>query len=263
MKARLLALGVVTVFGATAFAARFDDKEDLAKAAKKAAEVESYKFKMTIEVEGSPMPMDPIEFEGEFAKGITHITGSVMGRDIDAYKKGKKVVTKNQDDEWTAGGGGGAMGAGQIKAPHEELKGSEKIFKEIKKGDKKETVDSKECTIYEGELTDDAAKEMVPGGGARMLGGAAEVSGKGKIFVDEDGVIRKYVMVSNIKASFQGQDLDITATRSIELKDVGKAEVKVPEEVEKLLADDKKDTPSVDPKKEEPKKEEPKKEEDK
>jgi hypothetical protein len=261
MKARMgLVLGLALALSRSVIAAPFDDKEDLAKAAKKATEMESYKFKMTIELEGLPMVQGPIEFSGEYAKGVSHISGEFNGQEFEAYKKGKKTANKNQEGDWVAGGKGGrgGMNASQMKAPHEELKDAEKKFKDVKKSDKKETVNSKECSIYEGELTDEAAKDALPGGGGRMLGANAEINGKGKIFVDGDGVIQKMVLVSEIKASIQGQDLEITATRTTELHDIGKAEVKVPDDVAKLLEEEKKDEPSVDPKKKDEPKEEKK-----
>ncbi len=262
MKIRLgIALGLALALSRTVTAAPFDDKEDLAKAAKKATEMESYKFKMTMELEGVPMAQGPIEFTGEHQKDTTHISGEVNGQEFEAYKKGKKAATKGQDGEWKAGGKGGrggmAMNISQVKAPHEELKEVEKKFEKIKKADKKETVNSKECTIYEGDLTEEAAKDIIPGGGGRMAGNAAEITGTGKIFVDADGVIQKVVFVSSIKVSIQGQDLDITMTRTTEVSDIGKTEIKVPEEVAKLLEEEKKveeKTPTEEGKKEEPKK---------
>jgi hypothetical protein len=255
MKAWLV---LAVALSGVASAAVRDDKEDLAKAGKKASEMKSFKFKMTIEMEGLPMMQGPIELSGEQEKDVTHISGEVNGNEIEAYKKGKKTASKDPESgEWTKGGRGGRMGmnAGQMKAPHEELKEVEKKFKEVKKSDKKETVNEKECTIYEGDLTDDAAKEAIPGGGGRMMGGNAELSGKGKIYVDGDGVIQKYVFVSEIKASFQGQDLEITMTRSVNFSDIDKTEIKIPEEVAKLLEDDEKkpeekkeDVPSEDKK---------------
>ncbi len=237
-----------------------DEKEDVAKAAKKASELESYSFKMALEIEGAPMPMDPIEFTGKHQKDVgTYISGSAMGRDIEAYKKGEKVASKNQDGEWQLGGPGGrgrGMG-GELKAPHEEIAGVEKKFKEIKKKDAKEAVDGKDCSVYEGDLTDEGAKDVLPGGLGRMAGAAAEISGKAKVFVDADGLARKYVFVITVKASFQGNDLEITTTRAVDLKDIGSTKVELPEDVKKLF-EEKKDVPSTDEKKDEPKKEDKK-----
>jgi len=259
-----IALSLVLVLSGLATA---DDKDDIAKAAKKTAESESYAFKMVTEIEGSPMPIDPIEFAGKFQKDVaTSISGSIPipmqggSQDIEIYKKGDKVVTKNQNGEWQLAGAGGrggrgGMGMGQLtrnlKAPHEELADVDKKFEEIKKKDAKETADGKECTVYEGKLTEDAAKDILPGGMGRMLAGMGEIAGTAKVLIDADGVIRKYVFVSEIKASIQGNELEITTTRSVSLTDIGSTKLEVPEEVKKLLEE----------KKEEPKKEEKKQDE--
>ncbi len=242
-------------------------KDEVAKAAKKTAEVESYTFKLEVEIEGSPMPMDPMTFEGKHQKDVaTHITGSIsfggQSYDIDAWKKGEKNVYKDpQSGEWKSGAaagarggrGGGMMSAGRnIKSPHEEMAGLEKKYKEVSKKDAKQDVDGKECTVFEGPLTEEGAKDMLPGGMGRMLGAAGEVTGTAKLFVDADGIIRKIVLVSVVSASFQGTDLEITTTRTTVLKEIGSTKVEVPEEVKTLL--DKKD--EDEEKKDEKKKEE-------
>ena len=88
MKAAWGLVLAVALSGVASAAVR-DDKEDLAKAGKKASEMKSFKFKMTIEMEGLPMMQGPIELSGEQEKDVTHISGEVNGNEIEAYKKGK------------------------------------------------------------------------------------------------------------------------------------------------------------------------------
>jgi hypothetical protein len=260
MRMRKFAVGLGALLVAAGVGFGWDDKEDLGAAAKKATEAESYTFKSTIEIEGSPMPVDPIEFEGKHHKdAATYLTGSMMGRDIELYKKGDKIVTKGMDGNWQSGGGGGGgrggrglggMMSGALKAPHEELKDFEKKFKEVKKGERKENVGGKECSVYSGDLTEDAAKEMIPMGRMGGLGGA-EITGSAKVWVDGDGVVRKYETVANLSIDFQGNQLELTVTRKTEISEIGSTKLEVPEEVKKLLGGEEK--------KEEPKKDEPKK----
>lgn len=241
MRKIVTAMSALFLFSSLSFAG--DDKEDLGKASKKATEMKSYTFKATIEVDGSPMPMDPIELNGTHNNdAATHVSGSIMGQDFEAYKKGEKLVTKGQDGEWTSGGGGGrGMGGGMmaraIKTPHEELKDLETKFKEIKKADAKELVGETDCTVYSGDLTDEAAKDMMPMGRGMGGMGNAEITGKGKVWVNPDGVIVKYQFDIALSLDFQGNALEITVLRTTELSKIDDTKVEVPEEVQKLFTD--------------------------
>lgn len=255
-----LCVGIVFVASSIALA---DDKEDLGKATKKFSEAESYTFKMTIEIEGSPMPMDPIEFEGKYKKDIaSYVSGSIMGRDFEAYRNGEKIAMRNQDGDWTDApnfggqrrpraegegegeqpqrpranrGGRGGM-ARNLKPPHEELASFEDKIEKLKKSEKTEAVDHKDCSIYEGGLSEEAAKEMVPMGMGRMMGnmGNAEITGSAKLWVSEESVIIKYEFKSTIKVDFQGNEMEITSTRTVEVSKIGETDVKLPDEVKKL-----------------------------
>ena len=59
-----------------------DENEELSKATKKTSALESYSFSMFIEIEGSPMPMDPFEFEGKNQGDILYLSGDMMGQEF-------------------------------------------------------------------------------------------------------------------------------------------------------------------------------------
>jgi len=236
-------LGLVAVLG---IAAAADDKDDLLRAAQKAAEMESYAFKMTVEVEGGPMPMDPMEFEGKYVKDLaTYVSGSIpmMGGDFEAYRNGKKTAFKGSDGEWQEFAGRG-MGMGMmgrnLRAPHEDLKNVEKMFKNLKKLEAKETVSERECALYEGELTEEAAKSL--GGMFGGLGGMgnSEMTGTGRWWVDGDGVIRKtQTHLTILLAMQEGEETELKVVRTSEIKEIGTTKFEIPEEVRSLLEEKK------------------------
>ena len=69
-----------------------DENEELSKATKKTSALESYSFTMYIEIEGSPMPMDPFEFEGKSQGDILYLSGDLMGQEFEMFKNGDTVV---------------------------------------------------------------------------------------------------------------------------------------------------------------------------
>lgn len=251
--------GIATSLFLATVAVAADDKDDVAAAAKKAAEMESYSFKFTVEVEGAPMPMDPMEFNGKYAKDSgAYVSGAMMGQDFEAYKKGEKVAFKGMDGEWQLASGrraggrgpmGGMMLGRSMKLPHEELKDGEKKLKAIKKAEAKEKVGDKECAVYEGELTEDAVKEILPMG--RMPGmGEAEISGKVKMWIDGESVIRKYELTAQMSVTVQENPMEIKIVRVTEFSKIGETKVEVPDEVTKLF--EQKEEPKDEPKKENP-----------
>jgi hypothetical protein len=220
-----------------------DEKDDVAKAAKKSTGLGSYAFKITIELEGGPMGGNgPIELSGAYNKdSATHVKGDLMGREFEAYRKGDKLVMKDQEGNWQSsaqGGGRGGPGGGMmgrlVKAPHEELADFEKKFKSIKKGDKK-TIDGKECFSYEGDLTEEGIKEMLPMGGRMQGMGDSEFTGSAKLWIDGDDIIRRYEVVTNMSLNFQGNQIDMKISRSIDLTSIDETKVEVPKEVQDLL----------------------------
>jgi hypothetical protein len=68
-------------------------------------------------------------------------------------------------------------------------------------------------------------------------GGATVSSAKGSVkFWLKDGALVKYEYKVKGAASFNGNDLDIDRTTTIEIKDVGTTKVDVPEEAKKKLS---------------------------
>ena len=234
-----------------------DDKEDLAAAAKKTAEAKSYSFKGETKMEMPNFggqgggPQDPAKFEGKHEDGVgTHILTDQQ----EIVKIGAKTATRPRaewrvTDETQQGGGqgggrgggfrgmGGMMGRGSTKAPHEDFKDFGSKLSKASKLDRKETVGEAECDVYSIELTEDATKAMLPGGGMfGRMGQNADITytGTGKVFV-ADGKIVKYVMKAVVAASIQGQDLEFSTERTTTIYDVDKTKVEIPADAKKAI----------------------------
>lgn len=209
--------------------------EELTQAAKQAAETTNYTFKTTLSRvggggggNGGPQALEakvdgdnPIQFKG--------------GK-IEAYKKGEKLVTKNQEGSWAEAqppqkGAEKEKGAKAVqllrgvKAPHEELAGIDASFKEAKK-DEKET----ECSVWSGDLTDEAAKKFAGRAGNKMT-----TTGSAKIWIHADGSIVKYEITLTIKGENNKGPVDQTVTKTVEISEVGSTKVEMPDEVKKLF----------------------------
>jgi hypothetical protein len=66
-------------------------------------------------------------------------------------------------------------------------------------------------------------------------GGNAEMTGRGKAWIDPAGNLVRYEMTTRVSAEFNGNAFEITMKRTCDLSDVGKTKVEVPEAVRKLL----------------------------
>jgi len=252
-------LGIVMLLGA-AGVAKADDKETVSAAAAKVAELASYTFKGETKVD---LPFNPgggqqiPSMEGRFQKDVGLII--TLGERGEFFRKGDKNFVKTGQGGWTelekaqlggpGGGGqnrqrGGLMGRMMIKnlkAPHEEVKDLARGFKDLKKEVKTEKVGEKDCSVYGGDLSEEGVKASALGkmiGTFGALGGGgqnAEMSGKGRVWIDPDGALVKYELNTKVSVEFQGNSIEFSMGRSTEFSAAGKTRVEVPEAVQKLL----------------------------
>ena len=233
-----------------------DDVESLQKAVDKAAALESYAFKSETDIQ-SPIGAAPNQIpvmEGKYQKDAGMHIKSDKG---EVFKKGDRTLVKQGAEDWKdvaqfqppapaadapkrpRGGGamGGRMMLRNLKAPHEELKELMKGLKDIKKDEKTEKIGDIECQQYGGELTADAMKGSPLG---RLLGqfggGNAEVKGSAKFWVDLQGNVAIYEVITKASVDFMGNAIEFTLTRRAEITDAGKAKVEIPDAVQKLLS---------------------------
>jgi hypothetical protein len=238
----LLCLGVV--IGLCGWAP--DDEFD--KATAKAAGMAKYGFKLTVKSEGGGggggggrgMPPADVKVDKDIA-------AEIKAGENTAYKKGDVLVYKEGESwkKYERQQGGGQQGQNKqqaalralqgLKLPHEVLAEFGKKLKEVKKAEAKEN----DCTVFSGELTDEAAKELGAlggrGGGGGQAGGLT-YAGSGKFWVNADGTIVKFEILINAKGKIRDKDVDIKSTRTYEISDVDNVKLEVPEDVTKILA---------------------------
>lgn len=227
-------------------------KDEALGAAKKVVELKNYAWKGTMKFEGN-LPFGNNEIpEMKFEGSHDADKGTHMLTDSNEYLKvGDKTVTRPRG-EWRVvesrdgdgerrGGGRGGMGrmfgafGGTPKAPHDELKDPDQAISDVRKEDAKEKAGEVECTVYTCTLREDAARENAPFGRMIERMGDAEITGSVKLWVDESGQILQYQSTTKVIASFQGNDFEISVVRTTEIKDIGKANVEIPEDAKKAM----------------------------
>lgn len=235
-----------------------DDKEDLKKAAEKTGKVTNYAFKTSTDIEGFEGQTFTLEFDGKHDKDAGSLmAGSLPGGagDIVIIRKGDRVVAQRDGGDWQSpedfdDGGQGAHIAEFLKTfrlPHEDVKGADKFFKEIKKTADEKVGDTK-ATKYSGDLTDDGLTELNPlGRMLKNLGVEPEISGSGALFVDENGVIVKIEVKITAKIDLNGNEVELTLSRTSRLSGVDGTKVELPKEaLEKLEKQGKKEEKKED-----------------
>lgn len=241
----MMPVALFVLAGALAQAALPDAREDLAKAAEKTRELENYRFKGRISVDGTPFLADPVELSGVYdkEKGFS----ASMGPFGALFRSGKKAAIKDPDSgAWVHLRLGTKVGEGPhaaripliaagLKPPHEELKKFEGRFKEIRRKDGEEKLGDVSCVVYEGPLTEGGVKSFLPAGVGAMLG-KGTYEGTGRAWV-ADGRIIKFTADAKIQIEDKDGTLDLTVSRTAEIQEIGKAAVEMPAEVRKLFED--------------------------
>jgi hypothetical protein len=225
--------GFTVMLAGSIFAADANPKDDVTNAAKKLAEKPNYSWKTTVVVpEDAPFRPGPTEGKTE-KDGFTRVKLSFGDNTTEFVLKGDKAAVTNPDGGWQAlselddSEGPGwflsrmirnfrapAVQAGEIAASAKELK---------KDGD-----------VYSGDLTEEGAKSLLL---FRRGGQATASNAKGSVkFWVKDGVLAKYEFKVTGTVSFNGNDMDVDRTTTVEIKEVGTTKVEVPEEAKKKLS---------------------------
>jgi hypothetical protein len=209
-------------------AADSSSKDDITNAARKLGEKPNYSWKTTVVVpEDAQFRPGPTEGKTE-KEGFTHVTMSFGDNTTKAVLKGDKAVVTNRDGEWQSAaelenseGRGRFLGrmARNIKTPAVQAAELAAAAKDLKKdGD-----------VYAGDLTDDGAKAQFRFGTAKNAKGSVK-------FWLKDGALSKYEFKVKGTMDFNGNDVDVDRTTTVEIKDVGTTKVTVPEEAKKKLS---------------------------
>lgn len=233
MKKQILCLALATA-SLSLFAA--DAKEEVTAAAKKLGDAANYTWKTSVVVPESAQ-FKPGPTDGKTEKGgFMCVKTTMRDNTMEIVKKGDKAAFTNQDGDWQSlADAEGDQGRGRfvanmvrgLKAPADQAVEIAAGVKELKKdGD-----------AIGGDLTEDAAKTLMRfrrGGGGD---GPAISNAKGSAkFWIKDGVLVKYEFKVTGKMDFNGNEIDMDRTTTVEIKDVGTTKVEVPEGAKKKLS---------------------------
>lgn len=233
MKTNLI-LGAALLFTASLYAAE-GPAADVTAAAKKLAD-QSYSWTATVTVPESAR-WKPGPTEGKAEKGgVTHVTMSFGENKTEIALKGDKAAVKGQDGNWqstaeleNAEGPGrfGAMFARNFKAPAEQAVEMAGYLKDAKK----------EGEAISAALTEEGAKTMLRwrGRGGNQAPEITGASGTAKFWI-KDGVLSKFQYDLKGKMKMNDNDVDMDRSTVVEIKDIGKTKVTVPEEASKKLS---------------------------
>lgn len=238
MKTQIL-IGAVTLLATSLLAA--DAKDEIKAAAKKLADSSGYAWKATTEAGGgSRFRAGPVE--GMAAKdGLLCLKMTFGENTMDAFVKGEKGAIKT-DEGWQSlaeaaeGGGGGQPNRGRFmsrmlqnyKAPAAQAVELAEQAKDLKA----------EGDVCSGTLSEEGVKALVSfrrGGGGGTGPEVSDPKGTVKFWV-KDGVLTKYEYHVQGKMSFNNNNMEIDRTTTVEIKDIGKAKIEVPEEAKKKLS---------------------------
>jgi hypothetical protein len=196
-------------------AARPDDAADLRAAANKAAST-SHAFTVT---QGPGKPL-----VGTWQKDRPL---SVTADGIPFFKKGDKLVYKDAG-KWQRTRTGTLSDPLRILGPSARVRALVPPQEELAHLAREKAV-KKDREGYTVTLGEEASRAWVPPSERSVaLGGTVRVTVAG-------GMVTKYVVKVRLKGRRGAVEVDGEATRTVELKDAGKAKVEVPKEVGKLL----------------------------
>jgi hypothetical protein len=236
MKRNML-FSTVALLAGSLLAADSSPKDNVTGAAKKLADKANYSWTTTVAVpEGARFRPGPTEGKTE-KDGYTHLKMSFRENSTQAVLKGDKGAVTNPEGAWqslaeleSSEGPGRFMGRflRDFKAPAAQAGELIAAAKELKKdGD-----------AFSGDLTEDGARTLLtfrPRGGGG--GSPAVTNPKGSVkFWLKDGLLTKYEFKVQGKVDFNGNEMDVDRTTTVEIKDVGTTKVDVPEEAKKKLS---------------------------
>jgi hypothetical protein len=185
--------------------------------------------------------------EGKTADGTVYLKSTRGDRTSESLIKGKKAATKG-DSGWmmVEEASAGEENAEQrrrnwrgrylqsFKSPATQ---AEELLAKI-------TEIKKDGDTYSGDLSEEAAKALVSFGGGRTRGGGDDaaamrpqptgVKASAKFWI-KDGILAKYETTIAGKIKYNDQERDLARTTTVEIKEVGKTKIEIPEDVKKGL----------------------------
>jgi hypothetical protein len=213
-----------------------DSASTVKAAAKKLQAAGGYAWKMTSESPNAQRSrFGPSE--GKISKdGTIHLVmPGREGSSMEAVMKGKKGAVKGEEEWQSLSEAAESEGrirflAGMLqnfRPPADEALELVDKIKDLKA----------EGDTYSGDMTPEGVKALLsrwrrPGGDAPEV---SDPKGSAKFWV-KDGALSKFEFNLQGKMNFNGNDVDINRTTTVEIKDVGSTEVKVPEAAAKKMS---------------------------
>ncbi|HEX3798915.1 MAG TPA: hypothetical protein VH413_09450 [Verrucomicrobiae bacterium] len=210
-------------------------KDDLSNAIKKLAASDNYSW--TTSTDGGRFTSST---EGKAEKMGYTTLDITMGDNVNhaVLKDGKGAIKTDGDWQSVADAakddGGGGFSPGRFfaltmqnyKAPAADAESLLAKTQDIKMAD----------GAYSADLTEDGAKERLTF--RRGGGNGPEVSNaKGSVkFWVKDGMLSKYQLTTSGHIEFNGNGRDINRTMTVEIKDIGKTKVEVPDDAKKKIS---------------------------
>jgi hypothetical protein len=232
MKTKLY-VGVALLLAGSLFAANLDPKDEIAAAIKKLAGQPNYGWKTTVIVpEGTQFRPGPTEGKTE-KDGLTHIATAFGDNRIEVVTKGDKAAVLGQEGIWQSAAelenaeGPARFLAGfarNVRTPAVQSAELASFAKELKK----------EGDSYSSDLTEDGAKTFLRF--RRGGDGPAISNARGSVkFWLKDGELAKYEYKVQGTISFGGNDIDVDRMTTVEIRDIGKTKVDVPEAAKRIV----------------------------
>jgi hypothetical protein len=234
---RTILFSAMALLSGSLLAADSNPKDDITTAAKKLAEKANYSWTTTVVVpEGSRFRPGPTEGKTE-KDGYTCLSLSFGDNKTQAVLKGDKAAFTDREGEWqSAADQDNSQGPGRFlgrmvrsfKTPAVQASDLVTATKELKK----------EGDMYVGDLAEDGVKTLLtfrPRGGGGEGPTVSNPKGSVKFWL-KGGALSKYEFKVQGKVDFNGNEMDVDRTTTVEMKDVGTTKVDVPAEAKKKLS---------------------------
>jgi hypothetical protein len=218
--------------------AQVDDMAQVERAARRFAELRSYSFRMSYEVTGLPLMRQPYLLNGKWERGVAHLSSEGGGGPVEFYVTNDRAVFRRPGGQWQTGSaddpaGGERRGISSIGLPGEDLDKVHTKVKSMRRSARSEVVDSRVCVTYAGDLTAQGERAIIEG--LAFPVDTSEANGTARIWIDPDGIIRKYTLAGTPKVVLLGLTFALRATKTAEIGGVDAVEVKPPAAVMRLL----------------------------
>jgi hypothetical protein len=228
-----LCFSAVVLFAGSLLAAYAAPKEEVEAAAKKLAEQPNYSWRTTVAVpDGAQFRPGPTEGKAT-QEGLAHVKMTFRDNTFEVVVKGDKAAVLDEDGSWVSAAelenaeGQGrflARFARTIATPAAQAAELASQAKELKK----------EGEVISGDLTEEAAKALLRF--RRGADGPAVTNAKGAVkFTLKDGGLAKYEYRVQGTINFNGNDVDIDRTTTVEIKDVGTTKLDVADQAKKIV----------------------------